>query len=171
MNIRLLTTDDAAQYRDVRLRSLSEHPEAFGASREEEEMMPVETFAEVLSKSLPDNPVFGAYRHNELLGIVSLFRYSRLKTRHRMILGGMYVAPEARGQRIGCALLDETIAYAKACAGVEDISLAVTVGNETARRLYIRAGFRPFGVDPRYIRVGDQYFDIEWMILSLRAQA
>jgi RimJ/RimL family protein N-acetyltransferase len=45
--------------------------------------------------------------------------------------------------------------------------LAVTVGNEQARALYLKVGFTPVAIDPRYIKVGERYFDIEWMQLRL----
>jgi len=50
---------------------------------------------------------------------------------------------------------------------VEDVILAVTVGNDRARTLYASLGFVSYSIDPRYIKWDGQYFDIEWMILSL----
>jgi RimJ/RimL family protein N-acetyltransferase len=44
----------------------------------------------------------------------------------------------------------------------------VTAGNDAARALYVAAGFVPFGVEPRFIRVDDRYYDIEWMIKRLQ---
>ena len=52
--------------------------------------------------------------------------------------------------------------------GLEAVSLAVTVGNGGARKLSLLAGFVPFGVEPRYIKVGARYFDIERMIVQVQ---
>jgi ribosomal protein S18 acetylase RimI-like enzyme len=112
---------------------------------------------------------FGTWLVGQLAGTVNLYRSPRPKTRHKAILGGMYVAPEARGNRIGKALLEHTLSYARTMDGLEDVTLAVTVGNNAARRLYLGAGFVPYGVEPRYIKLGNRYFDIEWMILRLVA--
>jgi ribosomal protein S18 acetylase RimI-like enzyme len=79
----------------------------------------------------------------------------------------MYVSPESRGRGIGKALLEEAIEQARALPGVEDLILAVTVGNERARSLYLTVGFIPVVIDPRYIKVGERYFGIEWMQLPL----
>lgn len=166
MQVRLLTSADAAEYQAVRLRSLCEHPEAFGTSAEEEQDTPLEKVGE----QLVHHPTFGAFVDETLIGIVSLFRYPRLKTRHRAILGGMYVAPEARGQGAGKALLQAVIEHGRGMDGLEDIVLAVTVGNHTARSLYRKMGFIPYSIDPRFIRVGERYHDIEWMFLSLEGQ-
>jgi ribosomal protein S18 acetylase RimI-like enzyme len=79
----------------------------------------------------------------------------------------MYVPPELRGKGVGKTLLEEAIDRARALIGVEDLILAVTVGNEQARALYLKVGFTPVAIDPRYIKVGERYFDIEWMQLHL----
>jgi ribosomal protein S18 acetylase RimI-like enzyme len=83
------------------------------------------------------------------------------------MLGGMYVVPEYQRRGVGRALLEDTISFAKTLEGVATITLAVTVGNEAARKLYRSAGFMPFGIEPGYICVEKTYYDIEWMILHL----
>ena len=168
MNIRLLTETDAAAFQSIRLRSLQEHPEAFGASWEEEQSRSMEEVAAQLRNNPPNIYTFGAFVDDELVGIVSLHRFVRPKVRHKAMLGGTYVVPEARGNKIGGALLGATIAHARTMNGVQDISLAVTVGNNSARNLYMAAGFVPWGIQPRYINVNGQFFDIEWMMLHVR---
>ena len=169
MNIRQLAANDAPVYQPLRLRALREHPEAFGSSLEDEQPLLLEQVARRLDDTSGNSVSFGAWSDCQLVGIVSLFRSPRLKTRHKALLGGMYVAPEARGNSVGKALLEHTLSYARTMDGLEDVTLAVTVGNDAARRLYLDAGFVPYGVEPRYIKLGNRYFDIEWMILSLVA--
>jgi ribosomal protein S18 acetylase RimI-like enzyme len=166
--VRLLTADDAAAFKVVRLRSLREHPEAFGSSVGEEENATTEQNAEFLSKSLPNNPMWGAFVDDQLVGLINLSRSPRNKMRHRAHIGAMYVAPEARGQKLARALLDAAIDYARTLDGVEDVVLAVTVSNEAARALYVSAGFQTYSIDPRLIYTDDRYYDVEWMILPLR---
>ena len=50
---------------------------------------------------------------------------------------------------------------------VEEIILAVTVGNGAARSIYLATGFEPSHIEKRYIKVGERYYDIEWMTLRL----
>src|SRR5688500_736662 len=107
--VRILQTEDAAHFLAVRLRALREHPEAFGSSLEEEADTKVEQTAEFLGNSLPNNPIFGAFIDDQLVGIINLNRSSRVKTRHRASIGAMYVAAEARQQKLGRALLDAAI--------------------------------------------------------------
>jgi ribosomal protein S18 acetylase RimI-like enzyme len=165
--IRILTPADAAAYQPVRLRSLQEHPEAFGSSYEDEMVRPLEIVAGRL-QATADGFMLGAWQGTALVGIVGLHRQPGIKIRHRGGVGGMYVAPEARGLGIGKALLHELIAQAPTLQELEEIILAVTVGNATARAIYRAAGFAPSHIEKRYIKVGTNYYDIEWMRLLLK---
>ncbi|MDX1991468.1 MAG: GNAT family protein [bacterium] len=167
LSIRLLEAQDAAAYQHLRLRSLAEHPEAFGASVEEEARTPLEKIEQMLERALPDNPVFGACLDGELVGIGSLNRYPRQKTKHRAIISGIYVASEARGHGAGSAIMDAILDYGKALPGLETIILAVTVGNESARRIYTSKGFESYSIDRHYFKIDGSYHDIEWMVLFL----
>ena len=79
----------------------------------------------------------------------------------------MYVAPEAKGRGTGRALLDTLMAQARA-AGFELLVLTVTEGNTSAIRLYERAGFRSFGLEPLAIKVGGRAFSKNHMYLHLK---
>ena len=165
--IHMLAEADAPAFRTLRLRSLREHPEAFGSSFEEEELLPVEQTAEHLRSSSAERCTWGAFAAGQLVGYAGFSRHPRRKTRHKAHLGGMYVVPEARSQGVGRLLVDAVVTHARTVPGVEEVVLAVTVGNEYARRLYVAAGFKRYCIEPRYIKLEDRYFDIEWMVLRL----
>jgi GNAT superfamily N-acetyltransferase len=165
--LRTLTGGDATAFQSLRVRTLTEHPEAFGMDAETQQQKSLETIAQELGASSEESYWLGAFDKTELVGMLMFARYRGSKLRHRAILGGMYVLPEARKHGIGKALLAETIERAKRLAGLEDVILAVTVGNEVAKRLYLLLGFKPLMLDPRFIKVGEQFYDIEWMTLKL----
>jgi ribosomal protein S18 acetylase RimI-like enzyme len=79
----------------------------------------------------------------------------------------MYVAPEARGQGVGKALLQEVISRASELAGLEQINLMVVTTNIAARRLYLSLGFRVYGLEYHAMKRGDVYWDEELMVLVL----
>lgn len=163
----LLGVEDAAVYQALRLRSLQEHPEAFGSSYEDEAGRALETVQERL-RTTEHHFTLGAWHGPDLVGIAAFSRYLGIKTRHRGMVGGMYVAPEARGGGVGKALLRTMIERARQMPGLEEMILAVTVGNGAARSIYLAAGFQPTHVEKRYIKVADRYYDIEWMTLLLK---
>ena len=167
MLIRSLTATDAARYQPLRLRALREHQEAFASAFEEEQQFSLETVATRLQQSSAERYILGAFEGEELNGLLHFRRWEGLKLRHRASIGGMYVPPEYHGRGVGQLLLLEALTRARTVSGLEDLILAVTVGNERARRLYLSVGFRTMAREPRYLKIGEQYFDIEWMQLSV----
>lgn len=165
--VRLLNAEDAAAYRRVRLQALREHPEAFGSSAEDFAVQPLGDLADRLRSQSERFSIFGAFVAGELVGLVGFGRDGGLKVRHRGGIYQMYVTPEQRGKGLGWLLLEYAVNYARQLPGLEEINLAVTVGNEPARRLYERFGFAFSHREPRYIKIDETYYDIDWMILSL----
>lgn len=169
MQIRRLTADDAAAYRALRLRGLREHPDAFTSSHEEDATLPLETSVKRLRA---DTQTFwGAFDEaGSLAGIVGLERNLRAKNRHKAMVVGMYVAPEAAGRGAGRALLQALLGTARA-EELELLVLTVTEGNGPAAALYERCGFRSFGIEPRAIKVDGVAFGKNHMYLDLRQPA
>lgn len=168
-SIRRLGAEDAAEYQALRLRGLRESPEAFGSSYEEEVDRPLEMVAGRLAGGAAnESAAFGAFdAAGALVGVGGLYRDTHRKARHRANVVGMYVAPEARGQGIGRALLDALVAHARSIEGVHRLELGVTTTNAPARALYRAFGFVPYGVQPDAYRADGRSWDSELMTLAL----
>jgi len=164
--VRRLTPDDAPAYRALRLRGLLEHAEAFTSSFDEDSAKPLAVTARRLAAESGDT-VWGAFSGGTLVGVVGLGREPRMKIRHKGVVFGMYVAPEHGRRGIGAALLDHLIGEARRDPDLRQLTLTVTDGNDGARMLYERAGFRSFGVEPSAVRVGDRFHGKHHMILFL----
>jgi RimJ/RimL family protein N-acetyltransferase len=167
MSVRLLTGEDAAQFQSVWLRALQDHPEAFGRDYYDERHASNEQVAAQLNVDPADRAVFGVFTGDTLNGVAGWSRYPGRKTRHRAIVGSMYVVPEARGRGYGRALMDAILVHARSQRGLERLIIAVTVGNEAARQLYLAAGFVSTHVEEGYIKWDGRYYDIEWMRMDL----
>jgi RimJ/RimL family protein N-acetyltransferase len=168
MHIRRLTEVDAAMYRVLRLRALKESPEAFGSSYEEtvEESLAVMARRISANPAAPDNFALGAF-DPALIGMIGFFREPRGKTRHKGGIWGMYVVREAQGRGVGRALLEAAIAEARRIQGLEQIGLYVVSGNQVACHLYRSFGFEVYGVERHALKIGDQYYDEDLMVLRL----
>lgn len=169
MELRVLTEDDAQRYWPLRLRALRDEPDAFGSSYDEVKDRPLAEVAERLRPHLepPEAFTLGAFAGEELVGTVTLTREPRRKVAHKATITGMYVAPAARGQGIGKALLVEAIARARGFAGLEQIMLSVVSTNTTARGLYEGLGFESFGHEPHALKQDGQYLDEDYYVLWL----
>jgi RimJ/RimL family protein N-acetyltransferase len=168
MHIRRLVEADAESYRRLRLRALRESPEAFGSSYEETVQEPLTAMARRISPNAtaPDNFALGAFDPG-LIGMVGFSRESRLKTRHKGAVWGMYVVREAQGRGVGRALLQTVIAEAQRIEGLEQIGLYVVSSNQAACHLYRSCGFELYGVERSALKIGEQYHDEDLMVLSL----
>lgn len=161
--IRRLSALDAAEYRELRLCGLQAHPEAFGASWAEEVEQPLAWF----EKRIAGNVIFGGKTDAKpaLRGVVGFHASNGAKQRHKGVLWGMFLQPEARGTGLGAALVNRVLEHAKQT--VEEVRLSVVSTNVAAIRLYERAGFERYGLERRALKVEDCYHDEVLMALVL----
>jgi ribosomal protein S18 acetylase RimI-like enzyme len=162
IEIRRLTSADAAAYRDIRLAGLRDSPEAFGSTFVRENAKPLAWFCDRLRSS----QVFGAFRSQDLLGIAGFVIREGEKERHKGLLWGMYVRPDSRNAGVGRQLVEAVIDHAR--DHVEVIQLSVVSGNEGARRLYACLGFVEYGVEKNSLKQDGRYYDEILMALDLR---
>jgi GNAT superfamily N-acetyltransferase len=167
VEIRPLTKSNAEPFRELRLRALREHPEAFLDSYEAELETPVERVAAQLEAATPENIHLGAFVDGELVGVAHFFRQEGAKLRHRALIGGMYAMPERRGLGIGKALLERCIQHARTLPDLDDLVLWVILGNERAKALYEAAGFEVFCIEPRAFKIDGRYYEAAGMIMRL----
>jgi ribosomal protein S18 acetylase RimI-like enzyme len=168
LRIRRLTPADAAAYQAIRLRAVKEHPKAFLVSHAEERK---HSLAEVRRRLGPGvNSILGAFLGSTLVGTIGVVRESYAKTRHKGLIWGMYVAPDARARGLGRRLLDAAFRRFSAMRGVEQVTLAVATTNTAARSLYLSAGFRVFSLERRAMKLGRVYIDEETMVRRLRSR-
>jgi ribosomal protein S18 acetylase RimI-like enzyme len=164
-SVRRLTTADAAAFRELRLRALKEHADAFTSSYDEDAHKAQSATEQRIAGE--SNVFWGAFIDGEIRGMVGLTREARAKNRHKGHVVAMYVAPEVGRRGLGKALLQALIDYARDAGELEQLVLTVTRANHAASELYRAAGFRTFGVEPRALKVDGEYFDKEHMILFL----
>ncbi len=151
LEIRQLLPVDAAAYRELMLEGYARHPEAFTATVEERQDLPLAFWEQRTAQ------VKGAFAAGKLVGAAGLEPDRRPKTSHRAKLFGMYVRAESRGRGAGRSLVEAILAEASARPGLEVVYLSVTDSNQEARRLYERCGFRQYGHEPMAIREAGVY--------------
>lgn len=130
-----LEADEWALLRELRMAALTESPDAFSPTAEATGRLAKADWQQSAARfaSRDDGAMLIARPGNGLMSAVR----DRDGVGH---IGAMWVRPEARGTRLGSALLDRGIDLL-ANAGCETIQLSVTETNLDALRLYESRGF------------------------------
>src|ERR1700727_1714684 len=105
MEIRFLTSKDAAEWWRLRLESLQSDPGAFSASAGDHQSLKLEDVRARLGAEGEDFFVVGAFEEGQLTGMAGFFREKGLKSRHKGRVWGVYVTPAKRGQGVGRRML------------------------------------------------------------------
>jgi GNAT superfamily N-acetyltransferase len=141
-------------YRDLRLRALTDSPEAFASTLGAEQAGQDRQWAESLAAAAVsglDLPLV-AFAGNTPSGLA--WAQADAADPATVRLFQVWVAPEQRGRGLGRGLLGAALQWA--CdRGAEFLRLGVTCGDTSAMRLYLSAGFQPVGA-PRPLRPGSR---------------
>jgi GNAT superfamily N-acetyltransferase len=143
-DIRILGPDDWAVWREVRLRSLADAPDAFGAKLADWQGV---NDREDRWRTRFDNVAFTAvavaHDERQVVGAVGAMHSSP----GAIELVSMWVAPEARGTGVGEALIERVFGWAVSVS-IGRVMLNVRRINRPAVALYQRAGFALVGPNP-----------------------
>jgi len=166
MEIRLLTANDAEAWWHLRLQALQNDPSSFADSAEEHQNTTIEKARERLSGGPDRSFVVGMFEGGDLAATTGFFRRQNFKEHHKGHIWGVYVRPESRGKGAARVLLQEVVRRARLMPGLEQITLVVSA-HIPARQLYLSLGFQSYGIEPRSLRIGNDYVDDELMVLRL----
>lgn len=123
---------------------LARNPEEFSLSVEEEEK-----YLENLTNH-PDNTMILCEMNQQIIGNCQVSRLTHQKMAHRCQIG-IAVLKDFWGLGIGSVLMNEMIAFAKKKA-YRQMELAYIEGNQRAKSLYERKGFREVARIPEAIK-------------------
>lgn len=136
--LRVLTPEDWAIWRELRLAALTEAPEAFGARLADWQGDGDRPDRWRGRLSIPDSYQVVALLDGRPVGLASGMPTDDPGT---VELISMWVSPTDRGRRIGDQLVRSVLAWA-AAGSAQRVRLRVVRGNETAEALYQRHSFR-----------------------------
>ena len=139
IQVRSLRPDEWGVWRDLRLQALADSPDAFGETLDNAKQRRDTDWREfAAAATLPDRRILVAEHDTRPVGM-ALVRLSPTDSSHANLYA-MWVVPTARGIGVGRALVEAAREWAQS-AGVTEITLHVTEGNERAKGLYRATGF------------------------------
>ena len=104
MHAALLKASDATQYRKLMLHAYEFAADAFTTTAAERAAEPESFWVKRIADPSGLSLAFGTFEGQELVGTVALEFSAKPKTKHKALVIGMYVSPEARGTGAGRAL-------------------------------------------------------------------
>jgi RimJ/RimL family protein N-acetyltransferase len=135
MNIRLLEADEWSLKRDLRLAALKESPAAFASSFDRE----VDRSEDEWRAWPKDGAYFAAFDDLQLpIGIAGCWMEPGQRSAVHLI--SMWVAPSARRTGTATLLTAAVLKWARE-RNARRVELEVAIGNDAARRVYLRSGF------------------------------
>ncbi len=140
MRIRHVRAHEAERLREIRLRSLATDPEAFGATFEGDASRPADWWERGARRSEQ-----GGQRTFVIVDDADRWLGMALvrpddESPGDAVINAMWVAPEARRQGMGRALLEACVEWAGE-RRFRAVNLAVRISNAPARAAYAAAGF------------------------------
>lgn len=163
---RELLSTESKKYREIRLECLKNASENFGATYEEQSVLPELFFEGAIKNSDANAKIFGAFNGDDLIAICGFTREKGIKTRHKVLLVQVYTKPEFRGKDVSYNLLKYMIEKIFEDETIEVITLGVVSENISAVKLYERLGFEEYGCQKKYFKDGERYYDQKLMIIE-----
>ena len=166
---RVLTADDAEQFRRLRIEALETSEDVLAATLEEVEAESLESIRDAIERRTRDGGFsLGAFSsHSDLVGMLNVGRLPLKRRRHIGILWGLFVSAAHRGQDLASTLLQEAIARCREIEEISQLHIEVVSSNTRAFDLYRKLGFEPYGTQPRAVQSSDGFQDYELLALFL----
>ncbi len=160
-----LTEDRYPEYLGLRERMLREEPGAYWSSPEDDTAQQLDEFRKLMSK--PENAIFVIDVAGALVATSAIYRFEKIKGRHRAHIWGVFCAAEHRGHGYGKAAVRACVEHARTWSGVEWVTLSVSASGRAALHVYESLGFKRWGTEPEVLNIGGERFDEHHLSLRL----
>jgi len=166
VTIRVLDVSDLPAFQQLRQQALTESPQSFVSTYEEESAIPSEVQRLRIERS-QDRCIVGAFDEAALTGVAGIRRDEKRKLAHKAMLWGVYVVPQARGRGVGRSLIAEALKLAAGLPGVRTVYLGVNATNSRAIALYESFGFTTFGFEKGFMMLDGELHDELYMSVGV----
>lgn len=165
--IRKLNFDDINSFIKIRLESLRVNPEAFLTTYDEDVCHNIKEISARFEAHSDENFILGKFVENQLVGVVGFFRETRIKTKHKANIWGVFIQEDFRGKGFGKDLMTECLKLAKGIEELETVNISVVSENQRAFRLYKSLGFEEWGFERNAMKHNGKYYDEYFLVKNL----
>lgn len=165
LNLEIITLplDQWKEYKEIRLRSLQNNPQAFAQTYAKVLEWPDEKWQERLQRVIDgESWMLFAKLDGKIVGMVGGYWDEEAGEKQRVEVISMYVDPKARGKGIARVLLNKVLEEFRKNGNFSVAGLGVSVNQKAARRLYESLGFKVVGSEQRVLGDGRS-----WEVLQM----
>jgi|ERR1700722_2633904 len=154
LSIRRLVESDAAAFNKLRLYSLQESADAFGASLEDEKN---KTPGQIEGQ-IKNGCIYGAFAGRNIIGMLCSYTSPLKKLSHKAHLYGGYVHPDHRKTGVMQQLL--TAILADLFQRHEAVMVTVVEGNNAQLDIFLANGFVSYGIEEKAMKTNGTYSNL-----------
>ncbi len=149
------------EYRDLRIRAVTNVPYAFGTTAEEELSKSEDRWKKRLEGTGEDRKDYAVFAEEDgnLVGTMGAYRERLGKVKHSATVVGVYIDEKYRGQGISSLLMDALIKKISEDTTVIRLELMVVTTQEAAIALYKKFGFEIVGTVHKEVFFDGTYYD------------
>ena len=158
------------EFKNLRLKAVSELPHVFGVSFEDEFAKDDYYWKKILieGKKEKNSWIIFAQINNKLIGMVRAYHeWPETFCKHIVSIANVYVAPEFRGKKVATKLLQEIIQKLEKNSSINQATLWVNHELTEAIKLYLKFGFKIYGTLPHGIKINNNYHDNYLMVRKI----
>lgn len=160
-NIRILKTEDLEIYKVL----LANNSYTFSWDQFYYQHVSDDYLLNILSPNDKYWNIFGIFKDNELAACVTLRQMRQIGRQHKAIVENLFLKVK-EDEVIAQDLVCEVIDYAKE-QGIEKLMTCVTSNNISGKIFFTSFGFEMLGLEENSAKVGDEYFDVHWLIYDI----
>lgn len=138
-SVRQLTEIDWSDFKQIRLESLTKHPEYFAPSQDETELTPQEWMERLSNKN---SAYFGLFHNMTLVGISGIMRENNNDSNECAMLMASYIRNEYRRKNLSRLFYDARIEWAKNQKNIKILRIYHREGNSISKSANQRFGFK-----------------------------
>ena len=147
-------------YKDLRLKSLTTDPLAFGKTLKEEKAIPDKEWREKLQRAQSGDVILLFARDGDALVGMTGAKFARQeRLSHVATVIGTYVDPTYRGKGVGKQLLGALLKDIRKQRRIKKVQLKVSSPQKAAIRLYTSFGFKKTGRLQKDLSYRGRYYD------------
>ena len=160
-NIRILNQNDLDHYTQL----LFSNTHTYSWDKAYLENLSNDDLKQMLSDEDEFCNIIGAFKDDKLVACVTLRQLKQVGSSHKAMIENLFLLDKKDESTI-LNLMQFAIDHAKS-RNIEKLMTCVTSNNISGKIFFSSIGFETLGLEPKSSKIGDEYFDVHWLLYDI----